>query len=152
MLVLRPPRAAVGRWPRCSRRHRAPLRGQAEQRGELRVCPTIRSEAGRASPPQGVGRQRGAPRAGRRVPGQCAPGRTALALAVGMGALQREGGRQRRFRHRQRSERSFPAGAERSWARVGAEAGPWGETHRGGPGCEEPERILFWQRQPRMLM
>lgn len=89
MLVLQPPRAAVGRWSRGSRRHRAPLRGQAEQRGELRVCPTLRSEAGRASPPQGVGRRRGALRAGRRVPGQCAPGRTALALAVGMGALQR---------------------------------------------------------------
>lgn len=65
---------------------------------------------------------------------------------------ERARGRQRRSRQRQRSDRSFPAGPERSRARVGSEAGPWGETHRGGPWCEEPEPKLFWQRQPKVLM
>lgn len=149
--MLQPARAAVGRGSRGSRGAPAPLRGQAEQRGELRACPTLPGQAGPASPPPGPPARRADDEGGTlgwpEGPGQSAPWRTALAPQWGWVACT-EG----RSRQRQRSPCSFPAGPEQSRARVGAEAGPWGETHRGGPGCEEPERILFWQRQPRMLM
>lgn len=100
-------------------------------------------ETGRASPaPRSEGTRRGAARAGPRVPGS-APGEHRARPAVGR-AVCREGGGA--------APAPAPAAPRALLPARPSGAAPCGETPRGGPGCQEPEWILFWRRQPRVLM
>ncbi|XP_057901566.1 collagen alpha-1(I) chain-like [Melospiza georgiana] len=131
------------RWCRSRRagcrRVPAPLRGRRSSAESRAPAPRSRAKRGRHRPRRGrpLGGQtaRGTPRAGRRVPGSARLGTGGLRRGPVLAAAA--------------LPLLLPGRARAEPGAGGCEAAPWGETHRGDSGCEEPERILFWQRQPR---